>query len=197
VSPNTGAFASVDHRPNVSALPDAERGSVFTVSHRGVDMLSPLAWVAVALALLGVVGSLLPAVPGATLSLAGVLLYWWSTGYTDPAVVVVVGFAIVALLAVAVDVAGSAVAVRAGGASSLTAAVALLAGLVLGLLTGPVGFVLGVAGAAFAVEYYRTGDSDDSGRAALYATVGVLGSALVQVLLTLSLLVGLVAVILL
>jgi hypothetical protein len=160
-------------------------------------MLSPLAWVAVALALLGVVGSLLPAVPGATLSLAGVLLYWWSTGYTDPAVVVVVGFAIVALLAVAVDVAGSAVAVRAGGASSLTAAVALLAGLVLGLLTGPVGFVLGVAGAAFAVEYYRTGDSDDSGRAALYATVGVLGSALVQVLLTLSLLVGLVAVILL
>jgi hypothetical protein len=158
-------------------------------------MVSTLAWVALALAALGVVGSVLPAVPGATLSLLGVLLYWWSTGYTDPSTPVLVGFVLVALAAVAVDVAGSAVAVRAGGASSLTAAVALVVGLVLGLLTGPVGFVLGVAGAAFAVEYYRTGDSDESGRAALFATVGVLGSALVQVLLTLSLLVGFAVVV--
>lgn len=158
-------------------------------------MVSTLAWVAIGLAVVGVVGSLLPAVPGATLSLAGALLYWWSTGYTDPSLVVLAGFALVAVAAVAVDVAGSAVAVRAGGASSLTAAIALVAGLVLGLVTGPVGFVLGVAGAAFAVEYYRTGEREASGRAALYATVGVLGSALVQVLLTLSLLVGLVVVI--
>jgi hypothetical protein len=158
-------------------------------------MVSALAWVAIGLAVLGVVGSLLPAVPGATLSLAGVILYWWSTGYADPSLPVLVGFAVVALAAVAVDVAGSAVAVRAGGASSLTAAVALVAGLVLGIVAGPVGFVVGVAGAAFAVEYYRTGASEASARAALFATVGVLGSALVQVLLTLALLIGLVVVI--
>jgi uncharacterized protein YqgC (DUF456 family) len=158
-------------------------------------MVSTLAWVAIGLAVVGVVGSFLPAVPGATLSLAGVLLYWWSTGYTDPSLVVLAGFVLVAVATVAVDVAGSAVAVRAGGASSLTAAVALVAGLALGLLTGPVGFVLGVAGAAFAVEYYRTGEREASGRAALYATVGVLGSALVQLLLTLSLLVALVIVV--
>jgi hypothetical protein len=159
-------------------------------------MVSTLAWVALALAALGVVGSLLPAVPGATLSLAGVLLYWWSTGYTDPSLVVLAGFALVALAAVLVDVAGSALAVRAGGASPLTAAVALVAGLVLGLVTGPVGFVAGVAGAAFAVELYRTGESAASTRAALYATAGVLGSAVVQVLLTLSLLAALVVVVL-
>jgi hypothetical protein len=159
-------------------------------------MVSTLAWVALALAALGVVGSLLPAVPGATLSLAGVLLYWWSTGYTDPSLVVLAGFALVALAAVLVDVAGSALAVRAGGASPLTAAVALVAGLVLGLVTGPVGFVVGVAGAAFAVELYRTGESEASTRAALYATAGVLGSAVVQVLLTLSLLAALVVVVL-
>ena len=158
-------------------------------------MVSTLAWVAIGLAVVGVVGSLLPAVPGATLSLAGALLYWWSTGYTDPSLVVLAGFVLVAVATVGVDIAGSAVAVRAGGASSLTAAVALVAGLVLGLLTGPVGFVLGVAGAAFAVEYYRTGEREASGRAALYATVGVLGSALVQLLLTLSLLIALVVVI--
>ncbi|AUV82324.1 DUF456 domain-containing protein [Salinigranum rubrum] len=158
-------------------------------------MVSTLAWVALALAALGVVGSLLPAVPGATLSLAAVLLYWWSTGYTDPSLVVLVGFALVALAALVVDVAGSALAVRAGGASPLTAAVALVAGLVLGLVTGPLGFVVGVAGAAFAVELYRTGESEASVRAALYATVGVLGSAVVQALLTLSLLVALAVVV--
>jgi uncharacterized protein YqgC (DUF456 family) len=159
-------------------------------------MVSTLAWVALGLATLGVVGSVLPAVPGATLSLAGVLLYWWSTGYADPSTVVVVSVAVVAVLTVAVDVAGSALAVRAGGASPLTAAVALVAGLVLGLVTGPVGFVLGVAGAVFAVEYRRTGDSEGSGRAALYATLGVFGSAAVQLLVTLALLATLAFVIL-
>ena len=159
-------------------------------------MVSTLAWVALTLAAGGVVGSVLPGVPGAMLSLAGVLLYWWSTGYTDPSLLVVVVFAVVALVTVVVDVAGSALAVRAGGASPLTAVVALIAGLLLGVVTGPVGFVLGVAGAAFVVEYYRTGESDASGRAALYATAGVLGSVVVQLLLTLSLLVGLVLVVL-
>jgi hypothetical protein len=152
-------------------------------------MVSTVAWVAVGLAVAGVVGSLLPAVPGATLSLAGLLLYWWSTGYADPSLAVVVAVGAVAITAVAVDIAGSAVAVRVGGASPFTAVAALLAGLVLGLVTGPAGFVVGVAGAAFAVEYHRTGESEASGRAALYATVGVLGSAVVQVLLTGALLV--------
>lgn len=158
-------------------------------------MVSTLAWVALALAALGVVGSLLPAVPGATLSLAGALLYWWSTGYTDPSLVVLAGFVLVAVVASVVDVAGSALAVRAGGASPITAVVALVAGLVLGLVTGPVGFVVGVAAAAFVVEFYRTGESEASTRAALFATVGVLGSAVVQALLTLTLLVALIVVV--
>jgi uncharacterized protein YqgC (DUF456 family) len=156
--------------------------------HETVAVVSTLAWVALGLAVLGVVGSVLPVLPGAMLSLAGFVLYWWSTGYTDPSGVVVGAVALVALLAVVVDVAGSALSVYAGGASTRTVVVALVAGLLLGLVTGPVGFVLGVAGAAFAVEYHRTGDSDASGRAALFATVGVLGSAAIQLLLTTALL---------
>lgn len=158
-------------------------------------MVSTLAWVAIGLATLGVVGSALPVVPGAALSLAGLLLYWWSTGYTDPSLAVVVGMTLVVVVAVVVDVAGSALSVYAGGASTRTVVVSLIAGLLLGVVTGPVGFVLGVAGAAFAVEYHRTGDSDASGRAALYATAGVLGSVAVQLLLTVALLVTLVLVV--
>jgi uncharacterized protein YqgC (DUF456 family) len=158
-------------------------------------MVSTLAWVAIGLAVLGVVGSVLPALPGALLSLAGLLLYWWSTGYTDPSLTVVGGFALVAVVALVVDVAGSALSVYVGGASTRTVVVALVAGLVLGLVTGPVGFIVGVAGAAFAVEYHRTGDSDTSGRAALFATLGVLGSAAIQLLLTVALLAVLVFVV--
>ena len=158
-------------------------------------MVSTLAWVAIGLAALGVVGSVLPVLPGALLSLSGLLVYWWSTGYTDPSLVVVVGFALVAAAAVVVDLAGSALSVYAGGASSRTVVVALVAGLVLGVVTGPAGFIVGVAGAAFAVEYHRTGDSDASGRAALFATLGVFGSAAIQLLLTVALLAVLVFVV--
>lgn len=170
--------------------------SVLPVAPETTDVLSTFAWAALALAAVGVLGSLLPVVPGALFSLAGVFLYWWSTGYAEPSLFVLAGFALVAVTAGVVDVAGSAVAVRAGGASPLTAGAALVAGVILGIVTGPVGFVLGVAATAFAVEYYRTGESEASGRAALYATVGVLGSVVVQLLLTLSLLIGLALVVL-
>jgi hypothetical protein len=158
-------------------------------------MLTTLAWFALALAVLGVVGSAVPALPGAVLSLSGVYLYWWSTGYADPGPLALAAFTFVGLLTVAVDWFAGAAAARAGGASATTTALAALAGFVLLFVAGPVGIVVGVAGTVFAVEFYRHRDAEASGRTALYATVGVLGSAVVQVLLTATMLVGLVVVV--
>jgi hypothetical protein len=158
-------------------------------------MVSTLAWVALALALLGVVGSVLPLLPGAALSLAGVYLYWWSTGYADPSAVVLVAFTLVGLGTMAVDLVAGAVAARVGGASATTTAAAALVGAVLLFVAGPVGVVLGVAGVVFVVEYHRSRDREASARTALFATVGVLGSAVVQVLLTGAMLVGLALVV--
>ncbi|AFK20415.1 DUF456 domain-containing protein [Haloferax mediterranei ATCC 33500] len=154
-------------------------------------------WVAVALLVLGVVGSVLPLLPGALLSVIGVLVYWWSTGYSDPGLLGLVGLLLVGLAALAADYGAGFVAARVGGASNRTSLLAGLVGFVLLFLLGPLGIFIGVAGTVFLVEYYEHEDAEESGRRALYATVGVLASSVVQVLLTFSMLVGFALVVLL
>ena len=160
-------------------------------------MVEALTLVAVGLLVLGVVGSVVPALPGAILSLAGVLLYWWSTGYADPSTVVLAGFVVVGVLAAAVDYFGGAAAAGVGGASRWTILAAGAVGFLLFLLVGPLGVILGVAGTVFGLELHRHGDVRRGGRAAVYAVVGVLGSAVVQLLLTGSMLVAFVLVVVL
>ena len=160
-------------------------------------MVEALTVVAVGLLVAGVVGSVVPALPGALLSLVGVLIYWWSTGYADPSTLVLAGFLLVGLLAALVDYFGGAVAAGAGGASGWTVVAAGAIGFLLFFLVGPLGVILGVAGTVFALEFHRHGDVRRGGTAALYAVVGVLGSAVVQLLLTGSMLVAFVLVVLL
>lgn len=139
---------------------------------------------ALLLCLAAVVGSALPGLPGASLSVLGVVLYWWHAGFADPGpllLVVLLGLATLALLA---DWFGGAAAARAGGASTRTTLVAAAAGLALLVVAGPLGVVLGIGGTVFALEYRDTQDARGSLRAASYATVGMLASAVVQVLLT-------------
>lgn len=153
-------------------------------------MVEAVALVAVLLLVVGVVGSVVPLLPGPLLSLAGIYLYWWHTGFVRPGALWLVALTLVGLFAVAVDFAASAIAARAGGADRLTVIAALVVGIVLALVTGPLGLLLGVAGTVFGVEYYQSGDARGGARAAVYATVGVLGSALVQAVLTGSMLVA-------
>lgn len=156
----------------------------------------PFAWLSLALLVLGVVGTVVPLLPGALLSLSGVVLYWWSTGYADPSLPVLATLVLVGVVTVVIDYAGGAIAARAGGASALTTGLAVVVGFVLLLVTGPVGFLLGLAATVFVAEFVRNEDARESGRAALYATVGVLASTVVQFLLTSSMLVAFVLVLL-
>lgn len=157
--------------------------------------LDAVALVAIALLVFGVIGSLLPAIPGALLSLAGVLLYWWGSGYTEPVPVVLAGFVLLALLALATDWLGGAVSARAGGASLMTTVLAGLAGLVLLFFVGPLGVILGVAGVVFLAEVRRHGDAHRGVRTAAFATAGLLASAVAQVGLTGLLLVAFLVVV--
>jgi uncharacterized protein YqgC (DUF456 family) len=138
----------------------------------------------------GVVGSVLPVVPGALLSLLGILFHWWATGYATPGTVVLVVFVGTAVVAMLVDLFGGALAASRGGASRQTVVVAIAVSLVLALFTGPVGILVGVPATVFAVEWYRSEDSDQARRAAVVTTLGIFASALVQALLTATLLVG-------
>jgi len=149
-------------------------------------------WLLVAFALLavGVVGSALPAVPGPALSVAGVLLHWWSTGYTRPTPPVLALLAGVGVLALAVDLLAGFVAAEAGGASTLTSVVAGATGVVLLFLVGPLGVVVGILAVVFLVEYRRHGDARRGARTAAVTAIGLLASVVAQVLLTAGVLVG-------
>jgi hypothetical protein len=158
-------------------------------------MVGTLAWVALGLLVLGVVGSLIPGLPGAILSLAGVYLFWWQSGYTEPGVLLLVGLTLVGLVTVAVDWLAGALAAKASGASTQTTVLAGLAGLVLLFVAGPFGVIIGIAGVVFAVEFYRGGDAEASLRSAAITTLGMLGSNIVQALLTGSMLAVMVFVV--
>jgi hypothetical protein len=151
-------------------------------------MVDLVVLVAVALAVLGVVGSVTPLVPGAGLSLIGIFLYWWHTGYTDPGTVVLVALTILGLATMAVDYLAGFISAKASGASWTTGVVAGIVGFALLFVAGPVGVVGGVAGTVFALEYYRNGDREESFRTAVRTTVAMLGSTVVQVLFTTTML---------
>ena len=157
--------------------------------------MEPLVWVAIALAAAGVIGSVLPLIPGGALSVAGVGVYWWSTGYTEPSTLLVAALVGVGLLATLVDYAGGAIAARAGGASLATTAAAVLVGVILLFVAGPIGFLIGVAATVFVVEFAQHADAEAGLRVAVYATVGVLASTVVQVLLTGAVLVALLLIV--
>ncbi len=144
--------------------------------------------VALLLMVLAVAGSFTPVLPGALLSIAGILVYWWSTGYTSPGTFFLAAFILTGLTAALVDYFGGALAARAGGASSRTSLAAGMVGLLLFFVAGPVGILVGIAGTVFLREYMRTGEREKSLRAAAYSTAGVLGSAVVQFMVTVSLL---------
>jgi uncharacterized protein YqgC (DUF456 family) len=158
----------------------------------GID---PLAVVAVGLAVAGVLGSFVPLLPGALLSLSGVYTYWFSTGYTDPGAVALAAFTVAGLTVLAVDWFGGAVAAKVGGASTRLSLVAGVVGLGGLLVAGPVGLLVGTGGTVFVVEYGRSGDADGSIRTAAYTVLGVLATSIMQALLTLGILVGLVVVV--
>jgi len=155
----------------------------------------PILVLAFALLVAGVVGSVVPQLPGAPFSIAGVLVYWWGTGFSQPGILLLVVLVLVGLLTLAIDWLGGAVAAKVGGASTTTAVIAGIAGVVLFFVAGgPVGMILGMALTVFLVEYYRQNDAKASAKAALVTTLGILSSAVMQAVLTGAMLVTMVLV---
>ncbi|MFB6171158.1 MAG: DUF456 domain-containing protein [Haloarculaceae archaeon] len=145
---------------------------------------------ALALLALGVLGSAVPLLPGPLLSLAGVLGYWWATGYAAPGPLALAVLLVLGTLALALDYLGGAVAARASGAPTATSLVAGVVGLLLLAVLGPLGMLVGVVGAVFLLELHRHGDAGAGVRTALATAVGTTASAAVQVLLTAAMLVA-------
>ncbi|MFB6294541.1 MAG: DUF456 family protein [Candidatus Nanohaloarchaea archaeon] len=153
--------------------------------------------VALVLLIAGVIGSVAPMIPGALLSITGVLVYWWSTGFTAPGDLFILFTVVVGGSAVLFDYFAGAISAKAGGASLGTTAAAAVVSAFLFLVTGPVGILIGVAGTVFAAEFYRTHAAEESMKAAVYAVAGILASAAVQLTVTIAILTGFLLAVLL
>ncbi|MFB6216229.1 MAG: DUF456 domain-containing protein [Candidatus Aenigmatarchaeota archaeon] len=144
---------------------------------------------AIILLLAGIIGSFTPLVPAALLSISGILLYWWSTSYTEPGILVITLSLISGTIALLVDWFAGAISAKAGGASSQTTRIAAIAGILLFFIAGPLGIVIGTGLTVFLLEMIETEDHRDSLESAAYAVAGLLASSLMQFLLTVSILV--------
>ncbi len=146
--------------------------------------------IAILLMTAGIIGSLIPLIPGALFSIAGILVYWWSTGYTSPGTTFLTIFLIAGVFTILVDYFAGAIAAKAGGASNKNSILAGIAGLILLIILGPIGIIVGIGLTVFLLEFWRKGKTKPSLKAGIYATIGTLSSTLIQLLITLSLLVA-------
>ncbi|MXV62506.1 DUF456 family protein [Natronorubrum sp. JWXQ-INN-674] len=151
-------------------------------------MVDAVSIIAVALLVAAVVGTLLPLVPGGLLSLSGLYLYWWHSGFAEPGTITLAVLTFLGVLTLVAEFFGGSIAARAGGASWLTTTVATVVAVVLMIVTGPLGLLVGLFGTVFAIEYVRGRDAANSTRSALYATGGLLASTAIQALLTATIL---------
>jgi uncharacterized protein YqgC (DUF456 family) len=132
----------------------------------------------------GVGASLLSRLPGVLLSIAGVYLYWWDSGYTDPGEVTVAALTLVAVLVLAGHGFDRFVATRVGGVPALTATLGGFVGFVCFAFLGSSGLVLGAVVTVFVLEYVRRRDAKQSVLAALAVVFGTFAARAVRTLLT-------------
>lgn len=150
------------------------------------------------LLLAGVIGSVMPRVPGATFSLGGVLLYWWASGFAEPGTLTLALLVFAGVLALVGRVVAPVISARLGGASILNASVAGLVGIALFFLLGfsVVGLLAGTIVAVFVLEARRQQSLAGGVSAAIATMFGSFGSTALQMLLTGVMLVVMVVVVL-
>jgi uncharacterized protein len=143
-------------------------------------MESPLVFwlIASVLVLAGLVGLVLPAIPGTPLIFAGLLLAAWAEGFKYVGIWTIAALAALALIALGVDLWATMFGAKRFGASK-RAIVGALIGAVIGIFLGLPGVVLGPFIGAVAGELSAQRDLRQATRAGIGATIGlVLGAAI-------------------
>lgn len=136
--------------------------------------MTALLWViAVVIMAVGVAGTVLPAIPGATLVFGGIALAAWADGFTRVPVWVVVVAGLLAALTWVIDFVAAAAGAKRMGASPW-AVVGAAAGTVAGIFTGFVGLIfLPLAGAALG-EFAAKRDLVRAGKVGVATWLGLL-----------------------
>jgi len=142
---------------------------------------------AVALIVIGIVGAVVPVVPGATLMFAGMVLGAWIDGFARVPVWVVVILGVLTLLAWVVDFAAGALGAKRVGASGLAIAGATV-GTVAGIFTGLWGLLfMPLVGAAIG-EYSAQRDLRRAGEVGVATWIGLLLGTAVKIAIVFAML---------
>jgi uncharacterized protein YqgC (DUF456 family) len=141
--------------------------------------VTPLLFTAgVLLIALGLVGLMLPAVPGAPLIFVGSLVVAWSEGFTKVGWFPLTLIFVLGVAGIALDYVATLFGARKAGASRWGMAGAVL-GLIVGLPFGLPGIVVGPAIGAMALEYYKDPDMRRAGTAGAGVFIGfIVGTVL-------------------
>ncbi len=108
--------------------------------------------------LAGLIGLLIPIFPGITVMWLAALVYGIVTGFSTAGIVIFVLISLLALGGTLVDNLLMGAGARKGGASWITIAVALLAGVLGTILFPPFGGLIAIPLAIFTLEYLRARD---------------------------------------
>lgn len=108
-------------------------------------------FLAVVMVALGLLGTVLPAIPGLPLMFAGMLLAAWAGDFQQVGVAMIAVLGLLTLLSLAIDFWATAVGAKRVGASGKAVAGALL-GTIVGLFFGPLGLFAGPFAGALAGE---------------------------------------------
>lgn len=143
--------------------------------------------IATLLTLLGVLGSVLPVLPGAPLVFAGLLLAAWVDGFAHISGLTVLLLGGMAGLAVLIDLLASAFGTRIAGASGWAFLGAAL-GAIGGLFFAPIGLLLGPLLGAVLLELTVTRNLERSVKAGAGVGVGIMLGGAAKIALIVSML---------
>ena len=151
-------------------------------------------WVgATALVVTGLVGLVLPAIPGAPLIFAGLLLAAWAEGFSYVGKWTIVALAILALLTYGVDLWATMFGAKKFGASK-RAIIGALLGAIVGIFLGLPGIIFGPFIGAVIGELSARRNLQQAARAGIGATIGLVLGAALKIALALTML-GIFAVV--
>jgi hypothetical protein len=147
---------------------------------------------AVLLVVIGLFGTVLPAIPGVVLIFAGLFLAAWAYGFAHVGTVALVIIGALAALSFVVDFLASLLGAKRLGASPLALAGATAGGIV-GLFFGIPGLVFGPFAGAVAGEYLARKSLRQAGKVGLGTWLGLLFAAVAKVMLAVLMIVTFVA----
>jgi len=159
--------------------------SLGLVFDREFATMNPTLWYSLAamLTLIGVIGTVVPILPGVPLVFAGLALAAWVGDFKEVSGLTVAILGMLTLMAVLIDFAASAFGTKIAGASRWAFFGAAL-GAVVGIFFGPLGLFVGPFIGAVALEVWATQNIERSLKAGIGASVGILLGAVAKIALS-------------